>query len=208
MTYNHLSEPGKLVYFVCLFLNFLRHRTKKYAQRIRYLSYLPRFEDVGDEIILDADIYINKPNNISIGDGTFIGQGVTLNAIERISFGENCGIAAGSYFMTWNHVIDDRTVELRATGKEATPITVGDGAWVGYDAVVLPGVDIGTGAVVAAGAVVTDDVPDWTVVAGVPASPIAVRTDDGLVSVADADEASAVLEGGEPAGDHDGCQSS
>jgi maltose O-acetyltransferase len=194
MTYNHLSEPSKPVYLVCRALNFLRHRAKKYAQRIRYLSYLPRLGEVGDEIILDSDIYINKPHNISIGNGTFIGQGVTLNAIDKISFGENCGIAAGSYFMTWNHVIDDRTVELRATGKESAPVHVGDGAWVGYNAVVLPGVDIGTGAVVAAGAVVTEDVPDWTVAGGVPASPMAVRTDDGLVSVSNTEEAVATLD--------------
>ena len=194
MTYNHLTKPSKIVYLLCRALNFLRHRTKKYAQRIRYLSYLPRFDEVGEEIVLDADIYINKPHNISIGNGTFIGQGVTLNAIDKISFGEDCGVAAGSYFMTWNHVIDDRTVELRATGKESAPIHVGDGAWVGYNSVVLPGVTIGTGAVVGAGAVVTEDVPDWTVVGGVPASPIAIRTDDGLVSVSNDEEAAKVLE--------------
>jgi len=82
--------------------------------------------------------------------------------------------------MTWNHVINDRTIELRTKGKETGPIDVGDGAWVGYNAVILPGVNIGTGAVVGAGAVVTDDVPDWTVVGGVPASPIAVRTENDL----------------------------
>lgn len=193
MTYNHLSEPSKPVYFICRALNFLRHRAKKYVQRIRYLSYLPRFNNVGEEIILDENIYINKPHNITIGNGTFIGQDVTLNAIDDISFGEDCGIAAGSYFMTWNHVIDDRTIELRATGKESAPICVNDGAWVGYNAVILPGVTIGTGAVVAAGAVVTEDVPNWTVVGGVPASPIAVRTDDGLVSIGDDDDPSSVL---------------
>lgn len=138
---------------------------------------------MGDEIILDADIYINKPHNISIGNGTYIGRNVTLNAVDRIAFGEDCAIAAGSRFITWNHVINDRTVELRTTGKETAPIEVGDGAWVGYDAVLLPGVSLGVGSVVAAGAVVTEDVPDWTVVAGVPAEPIAHRTDDGLESL-------------------------
>jgi len=185
VSYNHLSKPGSFVYIVTRVLAVIIHRWRKYVERIRYLAYLPRFEHVGDEIILDTGLYINKPQNISIGNGTYIGQGVTLNAIEKISFGEGCGIASGSYFMTWNHIIEDRTVELRATGKEAAPIQVGDGAWVGYDAVVLPGVTIGTGAVVGAGAVVTEDVPDWTVVGGVPAKPIAVRSDQGLMSVSD-----------------------
>jgi len=180
MTLNHISEPNRFIYLVSSLFMSLRYRFRKIAHRLRYLYIYPRFKEAGEEIILDSDIYINHPENISIGDGTFIGQDVTLNAVAEISFGEDCGIAAGSYFMTWNHAINDRTVELRATGKETAPIEVGDGAWVGYDAIVLPGVTLGTGAVVAAGAVVTDDVPDWTVVAGVPAEPIAERTPDGL----------------------------
>lgn len=191
--YNRISRPNKLVYVVCKILSTLIYWAKKYAQLVRYLSYIPKFNEVGDEIILDRGIHFNKPQNISIGDGTFIGQNVILNAVDEISFGEDCAIAAGSYFMTWNHIIDDRTVELRTTGKESAPIHVGDGAWVGYDAIILPGVTVGKGAVVAAGAVVNEDVPDWTVVGGVPASPIAVRTDEGLVSVPDDEDVATVL---------------
>lgn len=187
MTHNTLSKPGKIRYLFAKLFGAVRWRWKKYSQRLRYLSLLPHFDEVGEEIILDSDIYINKPENITIGDGTFIGQNVTLNAIADITFGEDCAIAAGSYFMTWNHVIDDRTVELRQTGKESAPIHVEDGAWVGYDAIVLPGVTIGTGAVVAAGALVDEDVPPWTVVGGVPAEPLAVRTDDGLEYVNESD---------------------
>jgi acetyltransferase-like isoleucine patch superfamily enzyme len=124
VSYSKLSNPGTVVYVVARVIAALINRWRKYVERIRYLAYLPRFEYVGDEIILDTGIYINKPRNISIGNGTYIGQGVTLNAIEKISFGEYCGIASGSYFMTWNHVINDRTVELRATGKEAAPVHV------------------------------------------------------------------------------------
>lgn len=185
MTYNTVSEPSTPVYILARLVTAVRSWYRKWSQWLRYRSIYPKFDEVGEEVILDADIYINKPENISIGDGTFIGQDVTLNAIAEITFGKNCAIAAGSYFMTWNHVIDDRTVELRTTGKERKSIKVGDGAWVGYDAIVLPGVTIGTGGVVAAGAVVTEDVPDWTVVAGVPAMPFAERTPDGLKTIDD-----------------------
>jgi hypothetical protein len=111
--FNRVTYPSKLVYILCKLINAIRYRFKKIVQLIRYISYIPKFNQIGDEIILDADIYFNKPHNITIGDGTFIGQNVVLNAVEEISFGENCAIAAGSYFMTWNHVIEDRTVELR-----------------------------------------------------------------------------------------------
>jgi acetyltransferase-like isoleucine patch superfamily enzyme len=191
---NRLSSPNIVIYIICKIINSIYFKTKKYLERARYLQKLPKFSHIGDEIILDSDIYISKPENISIGDGTYIGQGVTLNAADEISFGENCGIASGSYFMTWNHVIDQKVVELRSTGKESAPISVGDGAWVGYNAIILPGVKIGTGAVVGAGAVVTGDVPDWTVVVGVPASPIAVRSAEGLIEVSDVNEARSIVE--------------
>lgn len=191
---NKLSPPNTITYIICKIINALYYKIKKYLERARYIRQLPEFSHVGDGVFLDSDIKIYQPENISIGEGTYIGQEVTLNAADEISFGENCGIASGSYFMTWNHVIDEKVVELRATGKESAPISVGDGAWVGYNAIILPGVKIGTGAVVGAGAVVTNDVPDWTVVVGVPASPIAVRSTEGLIEVSDINEAQSVVE--------------
>jgi acetyltransferase-like isoleucine patch superfamily enzyme len=62
--------------------------------------------------------------------------------------------------------------EVRARMVKRAPIIIGDDAWLGAGAVILPGVTIGNGAIVGAGAVVRDDVPPMTVVAGVPARPI------------------------------------
>lgn len=72
--------------------------------------------------------------------------------------------------MTAEHDIDDPYF----VGTEA-PVHIGDYAWISSRATILPGVRIGNGAVVAAGAVVTKDVPDYTVVGGVPAKLIGVR---------------------------------
>ena len=55
------------------------------------------------------------------------------------------------------------------------PVTIGDDVWIGFGACVLPGVSVGRGSIVAAGAVVTKDVPDWTIVGGVPAKVIGSR---------------------------------
>src|SRR5205814_260457 len=94
--------------------------------------------------------------------GTFINRATSIVAFERVTIGSECAIADevriadGDY-----HRIDDRP--LRA------PVAIGDRVWIGLRAIVLKGVTIGDGAVVAASAVVTRDVPPATLVAGVPA---------------------------------------
>ena len=69
-----------------------------------------------------------------------------------------------------NHNFSDSTLRIDEQGVSTTPVVIGDDVWIGANAVVLPGVHIGRHVVVAAGAVVTRDVPDGCVVAGVPAT--------------------------------------
>jgi maltose O-acetyltransferase len=112
------------------------------------------------------------------------------NLYEMLRIGEYCWVNAGCFFDLGSHItIGDRVaighqVMLLTTSHEqggatrrageiyTAPISIGQGAWLGSRATVLPGVRIGSGAVVGAGALVTRDVPDDTLVAGVPAKPI------------------------------------
>jgi len=172
---------GPITHYVAFTIWRIVNKVQSAVQSIRYASYHPQFAHVGEDVVFDDDIYINKPENISIGDGVFLGQSCYLNAVDGINIGDECLIAAGCKLMTWNHRIDNKKVALRENGNESAPVTLGDGVWLGYDAIVLPGVTIGDGAVVGAGAVVTDDVDPFTIVGGVPASPIGKRTEDGVV---------------------------
>ena len=75
-----------------------------------------------------------------------------------------------------NHLFDSRLTPMRLQGKtEDDPIVIGDDVWIGARAIILPGVHIGRGAIVSAGAVVTDDVPEYAIVAGNPARVIKQR---------------------------------
>jgi len=100
---------------------------------------------------------------IRIGDRVFINSGVVLFSAHAITIGNDVAIANEAYLMdTDSHGVEGRPV------KEA-PIVIGDGTWIGARAIILPGVTIGRRCLVAAGAVVSRDVPDDTLVAGNPA---------------------------------------
>ena len=111
----------------------------------------PFHTDCGKNIHIGKNVFINMGCKFQDQGGIFIGDGVLI--------GHNVVLA------TLNHA--------KAPGERATmipaPIRIGQNVWIGSNATVLPGVTIGNGAIVAAGAVVTRDVPENTIVGGVPA---------------------------------------
>lgn len=104
---------------------------------------------------------------VTIGRNTFVNRGVLFNTAAPIVLGSNVDVGMNVVFITGSHAIG--TSVRRAGEHEARPIEVGDGAWIGAGVVLLPGVTIGRGAIVAAGAVVTDDCDADSLYAGVPA---------------------------------------
>jgi maltose O-acetyltransferase len=105
--------------------------------------------------------------NIHLGENFYANHGLVILDGAPVTFGHDVFIAPNCVFSTAGHPID---APRRNIGLEyALPITVGDDVWFGMGVLVCPGVTIGKYAVVAAGAVVTKDVPDYAVVGGVPA---------------------------------------
>lgn len=175
-----MEEPTWFQYLFYRLVNALWQRVISLGQTAEYLAHYPQFGHIGTDVTFEDDVAVNRPGNISIGDGSFVGQGVSLNAVDELVLGEQVLVAAGCRIMTWNHVISDRSIDLDELGKESAPVRIGDGVWLGYDAIVLPGVEIGKGAVIGAGAVVTNDVEPYTVVGGVPAKRLGERTSEGI----------------------------
>ena len=131
--------------------------------------------DIGNGNKLDANIIINEPQNIKIGHNNFIGRNVHLIGHGYISIGNNCAIAADCKFISRNHLFSDRNITIYAQGYELKPINIGDDVWFGYNVIVLPGVTLGSGCVVAAGSIVTKSFPDYSIISGVPAKQIGKR---------------------------------
>lgn len=104
---------------------------------------------------------------LHIGRDCWLNIGCLLDLGAPISIGNKVSLGHGVLVLTRSHELG--TASQRAGGIFARPVTVGDGAWLGARCTILPGVKVGAGAVVAAGALVTHDVPENVVVAGVPA---------------------------------------
>lgn len=114
-----------------------------------------------------------RPPGVRIGRNTVINRGVVLDGRKGLCIGDNVSISEGVCIFSLEHDPNSASFESRGA-----PVTVEDYVFVGARAIVLPGVTVGTGAVVAAGAVVVCDVPPFTTVAGVPARPIGERRRD------------------------------
>lgn len=112
----------------------------------------------------------NAVGDVIIGDHTRIGLHNTI--IGPVSIGNNVNLAQGITVTALNHNFGDATKRIDEQGVSTKPVVIGNDVWIGANVVVLPGVTIGSHCVVAAGAVVTKDVPDRTLVAGVPAKVI------------------------------------
>jgi acetyltransferase-like isoleucine patch superfamily enzyme len=124
-------------------------------------------------VALDAGVAIlcsgsPKRDKIRIGAGTYVNRCTIFDAHDRLHIGRNVMIGPFCYFTDANHGTAPGS-PVKSQPMRSAPLIVEDEAWIGAYAVILPGVRIGKGAVIGAGAVVTCDVPAGTIAHGVPA---------------------------------------
>jgi acetyltransferase-like isoleucine patch superfamily enzyme len=117
----------------------------------------------------------------SIGEGTWIGAFTLIDGSGGLTIGHGCDVSSGVHIYT--HSTARRCVSGRTFSEiERKPVTIGNRVFIGANAVINMGVTIGDEVVIGAGAVVTRDIPPRTVVAGVPARPVATVALDGVES--------------------------
>ena len=123
---------------------------------------------LGDYSVIESYSCINNAvGDVIIGDHTRIGLHNTI--IGPVTIGDHVNLAQGITVTALNHNFADTDKRIDEQGVSTSPVVIEDDIWIGANAVVLPGVTIGHHSVVAAGAVVTKDVPPHSLVAGVPA---------------------------------------
>lgn len=115
--------------------------------------------------------FVGNPN-LEIGEGTFINYNVWFNTAGKIEIGKKCNIAYKVTFVTSTH--EAAGSERRAGEAISSGIKIGDGTWIGANAMIMPGVNVGPGCIIAAGAVVLHDCEANCLYAGNPAKKIKV----------------------------------
>lgn len=163
-----------IIRFKTIFLEF-------WLMVLRFVGFIPlhfvrKFFYIlsGIELPLDSTIHIGanffNPSNIIIGHDTIIGDHCFLDGRASLTIGNHVGIA--SQVLIYN---DEHDINSLDYGNSFGPVKIGDYVFIGPRAIILPNITIGTGAVVAAGAVVTKDIPDFEIWGGVPAKKISDR---------------------------------
>jgi maltose O-acetyltransferase len=150
------------------------------VKRFRGWYYSGLLAHAGDNLRIAEEVIIYNPGMVSVGDNCYLGTGVQLYPWnESITLGNNVLLAAGVRMITRKHGFADSERPMSEQGYTNAPIIIEDDVWVGFQAIILPGVTIGRGSIVGAGAVVTKDVDSYSIVGGVPARLIKKRASEG-----------------------------
>jgi acetyltransferase-like isoleucine patch superfamily enzyme len=113
---------------------------------------------------------IREPHRVSLGANAIVGHDVILDGRGGLLIGDNVNVSSQTAIWTMTH--DPQSSTFAAT---TAPVTIGRNAWLGFRCTILPGVEVGEGAIVASGAVVTKAVAPFAIVAGVPARQVGTR---------------------------------
>ena len=155
------------------------------------------FASIGDDVVIENGVLVFEPEHISIGsnvyighyailrgydraemvigDDTWVGQFCYINSAGGVKIGSRVEIGPGVKIMSSKHGEEGRGVPILLCDLEFATVVLEDGCDIGIGAIILPGVTVGRGSQVGAGAVVTRNVAPYAVVAGVPARKIGER---------------------------------
>ena len=130
----------------------------------------------GKNVYIQPNFNCDNGKNIHVGEDFLANYNVTILDIAPVYIGDYCMIGPNALITTVGHPLSPQG--RRDKLAQAKPIKIGDDVWIGGNCTILPGVTIGNNVIIAAGAVVTKDIPDNSVVAGIPGKVIRKLDDD------------------------------
>jgi len=144
----------------------------KMGLALRYCLLKRLAKRCGDNVFIGRSVEIKHWDKLSIGSNVSIHKQCYLDACGGIDIADDVSIAHQSSLISFEHTWDDASLPIRDNPVRLGRIAIADDVWIGCGCRILAGVTVHSGSIVAAGAVVTKNVPRHTVAAGVPAKPI------------------------------------
>lgn len=171
---TQLNTGGEMKYELIMWVQFfLKSIPGKIGCKIRKLL-LP--SKIGRGTMIWDNVQIDFPSSLCVCENTSINRGTVINAGGGISIGSNVFIGPNVTIYSQNHCYGNKKILINEQGYERKKVIIEDDVWLAANSVILPGVTVGKGAVVAAGSVVTKNVEAYSVVAGVPARKFSSRS--------------------------------
>jgi len=130
---------------------------------------------VGKNVVIYPGVWIKPASGVVIGDNVDLAKDVLITANGGVSIGDRTLIGYRTQILSINHIIPNDKGRIFGSGHSLKKVTIGHDVWIGANCLILPGVSIGNGSVIAAGSIVTKSIPEYKVVAGVPARVIKDR---------------------------------
>ena len=174
---NMWTKKTKVIYvlyklFAC---NLPKSQHMRFAQKFRGFFAKKIVRSFGKNVNIERKAHFTP--GLSIGDNSGVGIMCEVNGL--VTIGKNVMMGPEVVIYSQSHKFDRVDVPMCEQGfDEYREVIIGDDVWIGRRAIIMPGVKIGNGAIIGAGAVVTRDVPDYAVVGGVPAKVLKMRIND------------------------------
>jgi len=179
------KRPSRKLYFaqiisVTFSVTFFKHLFSLFAYYIINYVRGRKIISIGSNSKIHPTVILRQAERISIGKNCLINHNNVLQAGKktgRIVIGDYVHTGANVMMFAFNHVYDDLTIPSILQDYDDGDIFIEDDVWIGAGSIILPGLKIGEGAIIAAGSVVNKDVPKFSIVGGVPAKIIKLRNE-------------------------------
>jgi len=172
---NRIIELLKIELFS--FLYFLLYILPGYYFSNKLRGYFISFhlKKSGKKLLINREVIIESPHNISIGDNFLINARCWISGGGGLNIGNNVLIGPNVVIHTSNHNFQYKSITINKQGHTLKPVIIEDDVWIGANCMITPGVILAQGCVIGAGSVVTKDTEPYGVYVGVPAKKIKER---------------------------------
>jgi len=158
-------------------IQFLANKYIEFFARLR-VKFYSMFLPIGKNTLILKGFEVRNPGGLKIGNNCYVNINFFVQASGRVTIGNDVLIGPGTYIISENHTFGNLKKLIRNQDIEKAPVLIGNNVWIGVGVIILPGVTIGDGCVIAAGAVVTKSFPKNSVIGGVPAKIIKKRVNN------------------------------